>query len=196
MGQGELELLLRFVVAVEHDPLRRHSPLEGGQQLSSGNGIEPEPFGGHQGGEGQGTVGLGGVERQGRAGIKSLQGLSVGPAGGPEGGLVEHVERGSVGAGQVIEPAAAHHQAALLVQRCGDRRKVAIRAGAIHAGFERCQSSCRGTQPAGEAGWGTVGSRHGHHGSREAGLRGLSTAPSPAGSKRSIIVGISAPGVA
>ena len=44
VGQGQFELLLGFVVAVQHDPLRRHTPLEGGHQLSGGNGIEPQTF--------------------------------------------------------------------------------------------------------------------------------------------------------
>ena len=104
-------------------------------------------------------MGLGGVERQGGTGIESLQGLSVGPAGGPEGGLVEHVERGAVGAGQVFEPAAAHHEAPLLIDRCGDRGEVPIRTGGIHSGLERFQTlnSLGGTLTAGEAGWGAIG---------------------------------------
>ena len=41
VGQGQLKLLLGFVVAVQHDPLRGHPPLQSGEQFASGHRIEP-----------------------------------------------------------------------------------------------------------------------------------------------------------
>ena len=59
---GEGQLFAALVVAVQHDALRRHAPLQGGEQLASRNRIKPQAFGCHQGSYGQGAIRLGGVD--------------------------------------------------------------------------------------------------------------------------------------
>ena len=55
-----------------------------------------------------------------------FEGLAVGPAGGPQGGLIEHVEGGAVALGQAGQVTAAHLQPALGVEGAADRRQVAV----------------------------------------------------------------------
>ena len=61
VGHGQGQLLATLVVAVQHDPLAGHAPLESGQQFSGRDRIEAQSLGGHQGRDRQGAVGLGGI---------------------------------------------------------------------------------------------------------------------------------------
>ena len=136
VGGGQGQLLGALVVAVQHDPLGRHAPAQGGEQFARRHGVQTQALLGHQGCDRQGAVGLGGVEGQGGAGIVALQGLAVGAAAGAQGGLIEHIQRCAVGARQLAEGAAPQLQTPLAIEGAAQRRQVAVGAGQVHAGLE------------------------------------------------------------
>lgn len=72
------------------------------------------------------------------------QGLPVGGAGGAQGDLIEHVQGRSVGAGQPIEPAAAHQQPALGVALGRQGSQVAVGAEQVTRGLERLGGATSG----------------------------------------------------
>ena len=67
----------------------------------------------------------------------TLQRIAVGAAGGPQGLLIQHVQRSAVPLGQLAEATAPDHKAILIVKSCADWRQVAVGADGIPAGLER-----------------------------------------------------------
>ena len=148
VAQGQLQFLPGLVVAMQHDAIGGHAPLQGCQQFAGGDRIQPQSLGGHQGRDRQGAVGFGGIESQGGTGIGFFKGLAIGPAGSPQGGFIQHVERRAVVPGQVAQQASAHQQPLLGIQAGTDRRQVAIGTARIdHAFIGTSRGGCPPLRP-------------------------------------------------
>jgi len=133
---SEEQLLIRLVVAVQHDPLSRHAPLKSREQFTSRDSIEAETFGGGQRGHGQRTVGLRGVHSQGWARVMTFEGTAIGTAGRTDPCLVEYIKRCAEALSKITEAATTDLQTALIVHFRGHRGQIAIRAKRITAGFK------------------------------------------------------------
>jgi hypothetical protein len=65
-----------------------------------------------------------------------FQGLAVGPAGGPNGRFIQHIQRCAVTLGQIAETTPPNNKTVGAVEFCGDRGQVAIGALRIPVGLE------------------------------------------------------------
>ena len=134
---SEQKLVIAFVVAMQHHPFAGHPPSERRQEFAGGDRIQAEALGGGNAAHQQGTVGLGGVDRQRGPGVVLLQGVPIGTAGATHRFLIQHVQRCAVTLGELTQHAPPHHQSITLIQASGDRRQIAVGTGRVSFSFER-----------------------------------------------------------
>ena len=134
---GQQQLFVGFVVAVQNDPLSRHSAIQRRQQLTGRNGIKTKTFRSRNGTHGQGTVGLGGINGKRRGWVVTLKGCAIGAAGSTDPRFIQDIERCAIALGEIAEATTTHFEATLLIQRRSDRSQVAIRTQRVTAGLEK-----------------------------------------------------------